>query len=214
MPCGKRVVVCQGSVQGEQSCLHSIKPFPWKLLDTPAYGLFVRIYIMQRLINKVCSMPQLPNQRKPRAATHAPAQKTFLPRSTKADLVLFPFGTTGPQVIVTSDKHSEAYRLDHVFDSSQGISSYSTLHPKCVQPVIDGLFQGYNGCVSAYGQTGAGKSWTMGTDLQRCLQVGGWITGILQLMSFNCKVPVLLPLKLTEDKSNSCLLPACRNNTT
>lgn len=29
-----------------------------------------------------------------------------------------------------------------------------------VQPLVDGLFQGFNACVFAYGQTGSGKSFT------------------------------------------------------
>lgn len=36
---------------------------------------------------------------------------------------------------------------------------------ECVEPLLDSCFDGYNVSVLAYGQTGAGKTFTMGTTV-------------------------------------------------
>lgn len=35
------------------------------------------------------------------------------------------------------------------------------MYDSCVQPIVDAVVRGVNGCVFAYGATGAGKSYTM-----------------------------------------------------
>ena len=39
------------------------------------------------------------------------------------------------------------------------------LYDKCAAPIVHSVLQGYNGTVFAYGQTGAGKTWTMEGDV-------------------------------------------------
>ena len=36
----------------------------------------------------------------------------------------------------------------------------------CVEPLVEGCFDGFNATVIAYGQTGAGKTHTMGTGFE------------------------------------------------
>ena len=47
-----------------------------------------------------------------------------------------------------------------------------SLYDKCAAPVVDSVLQGYNGTVFAYGQTGAGKTWTMEGDIQSSVGKG------------------------------------------
>lgn len=49
------------------------------------------------------------------------------------------------------------------------------LYPKCVAPLVDGLFKGYNATVFAYGQTGSGKTYTMGSEFK----AGGTCRGVI-----------------------------------
>ncbi|KAI3768324.1 hypothetical protein L2E82_18908 [Cichorium intybus] len=51
---------------------------------------------------------------------------------------------------------------DHIYGG--GGSPSINMFPECVIPLLDALFQGYNGTVIAYGQTGSGKTYTMGTN--------------------------------------------------
>ncbi|XP_016460351.1 kinesin-like protein KIN-4C [Nicotiana tabacum] len=57
---------------------------------------------------------------------------------------------------------SHAFTFDYVFGSG-GYPS-SRIYDECVLPLVDALFQGFNGTVLAYGQTGSGKTYTMGTN--------------------------------------------------
>jgi hypothetical protein len=41
------------------------------------------------------------------------------------------------------------------------INLYYILYIRCAIPIIDDAIEGYNGCIFAYGQTGAGKTYTM-----------------------------------------------------
>ena len=45
------------------------------------------------------------------------------------------------------------FTYDHVFGGPDGAEP-DQLYPKCVAPLVDGLFRGYNATVFAYGQTG------------------------------------------------------------
>src|SRR3989338_1314758 len=62
----------------------------------------------------------------------------------------------------TANSESHAFRTDLVLkDASQ-----ETVYEMCALDVVRGAVVGYNGCVFAYGMTGAGKSYTVvvGTD--------------------------------------------------
>ncbi|KAJ7329603.1 hypothetical protein JRQ81_015777 [Phrynocephalus forsythii] len=62
-----------------------------------------------------------------------------------------------PQVFLGKDK---AFTFDYVFDIE---SQQGEIYTQCVEKLIEGCFEGYNATVFAYGQTGAGKTYTMGT---------------------------------------------------
>ncbi|KAG8510366.1 LOW QUALITY PROTEIN: Kinesin-like protein KIF21A, partial [Galemys pyrenaicus] len=62
-----------------------------------------------------------------------------------------------PQVFLGKDK---AFTFDYVFDIA---SQQAQIYTQCVEKLIEGCFEGYNATVFAYGQTGAGKTYTMGT---------------------------------------------------
>nr|XP_056703205.1 kinesin-like protein KIF21A isoform X9 [Euleptes europaea] len=62
-----------------------------------------------------------------------------------------------PQVFLGKDK---AFTFDYVFDIE---SRQEEIYIQCIEKLIEGCFEGYNATVFAYGQTGAGKTYTMGT---------------------------------------------------
>uniref|UniRef100_A0A452T051 Kinesin family member 21B n=1 Tax=Ursus maritimus TaxID=29073 RepID=A0A452T051_URSMA len=62
-----------------------------------------------------------------------------------------------PQVLLGKDK---AFTYDFVFDLD---TWQEQIYSTCVSQLIEGCFEGYNATVLAYGQTGAGKTYTMGT---------------------------------------------------
>nr|DBA31288.1 TPA: hypothetical protein GDO54_007164 [Pyxicephalus adspersus] len=62
-----------------------------------------------------------------------------------------------PQVFLGKDK---AFTFDYVFDID---SIQEEIYRQCTEKLIEGCFEGYNATVFAYGQTGAGKTYTMGT---------------------------------------------------
>ncbi|KAM6437074.1 kinesin-like protein KIF21A isoform 4-T4 [Liasis olivaceus] len=62
-----------------------------------------------------------------------------------------------PQVFLGKDK---AFTFDYVFDIE---SQQEEIYLQCIEKLIEGCFEGYNATVFAYGQTGAGKTYTMGT---------------------------------------------------
>eukprot|EP00899_Mesostigma_viride_P025575 jgi/Mesvir1/6201/Mv00884-RA.2 len=63
-----------------------------------------------------------------------------------------------PQVSISS----KSFTFDNVYGGNCGQPS-EKIFGECVQPLVEGLFQGYNATVFAYGQTGSGKTYTMGT---------------------------------------------------
>lgn len=65
-----------------------------------------------------------------------------------------------PQVAVRGYQ-ARAFPFDQVY--GDGAQPSGALFGDCVAPLVEGLFEGYNGTVLAYGQTGAGKTYTMGT---------------------------------------------------
>lgn len=58
---------------------------------------------------------------------------------------------------------AHTFNYDYAFGSAGGEPA-SGLYQKCVQPLVAGLFKGYNATVFAYGQTGSGKTYTMVSD--------------------------------------------------
>nr|XP_058952852.1 kinesin-like protein KIF21A [Pocillopora verrucosa] len=62
-----------------------------------------------------------------------------------------------PQVVLGKDK---AFTFDHVFDIE---SKQFVIYEQCLRGLVEGCLDGYNATVLAYGQTGAGKTYTMGT---------------------------------------------------
>ncbi|GMP27922.1 hypothetical protein CsSME_00003699 [Camellia sinensis var. sinensis] len=65
---------------------------------------------------------------------------------------------------------THSFTFDYVYGGS-GFSS-SAIFEECIAPLVDGLFQGYNGTVLAYGQTGSGKTYTMGTGFKDGCKTG------------------------------------------
>ncbi|KAJ4295484.1 Kinesin heavy chain [Kalmusia sp. IMI 367209] len=64
---------------------------------------------------------------------------------------------------VSSKEASGSFTFDRVFDMA---SRQSEVFDYSIRPTVDDILNGYNGTVFAYGQTGAGKSYTMmGTDI-------------------------------------------------
>jgi excinuclease UvrABC helicase subunit UvrB len=54
------------------------------------------------------------------------------------------------------------FNFDQVYGGG-GVSP-SRLYPDCIEPLVQGVFNGYNATVFAYGQTGSGKTYTMGSQ--------------------------------------------------
>ncbi|KAH6838263.1 Armadillo/beta-catenin repeat family protein / kinesin motor family protein [Perilla frutescens var. hirtella] len=54
---------------------------------------------------------------------------------------------------------SESYRFDEVFTES---ASQKRIYEVVAKPVVESVLDGYNGTVMAYGQTGTGKTYTLG----------------------------------------------------
>jgi hypothetical protein len=66
-------------------------------------------------------------------------------------------------VTLKGETRGESFGFDAVFgaDGSGGAAPSAALYVRCVAPLVEGVFAGINGTVFAYGQTGAGKSFTM-----------------------------------------------------
>ncbi|KAL4575234.1 hypothetical protein LXL04_022076 [Taraxacum kok-saghyz] len=54
---------------------------------------------------------------------------------------------------------SDSYRFDEVFTES---ASQKRVYEAVAKPVVEGVLNGYNGTIMAYGQTGTGKTYTLG----------------------------------------------------
>ena len=67
-------------------------------------------------------------------------------------------------ISVTSDKNdSKSFQFDYVFSIE---STQREVYDSVAFPIVEGIFQGYNGTVFAYGQTGCGKTFTMMGDIK------------------------------------------------
>nr|XP_022920668.1 kinesin-like protein Nod [Onthophagus taurus] len=65
--------------------------------------------------------------------------------------------SNNPPILTVSDR--QHFNLDHIFD---GDSSQIDVFNEIVRPMIDKLLKGFDCTVFAYGQTGTGKTYTMG----------------------------------------------------
>ena len=62
-------------------------------------------------------------------------------------------------VSVTSKKNdTKTFQFDYVYPMD---STQREVYDQVAFPIVDSIFQGYNGTVFAYGQTGCGKTFTM-----------------------------------------------------
>ena len=66
---------------------------------------------------------------------------------------------TNNTVSATSSKNeTKTFQFDYVYDMD---STQRQVYDEVAFPIVDSIFQGYNGTVFAYGQTGCGKTFTM-----------------------------------------------------
>jgi excinuclease UvrABC helicase subunit UvrB len=72
------------------------------------------------------------------------------------------------------------FSFDQVYGG--GGSSPSRLYRDCVEPLVQGIFNGYNATVLAYGQTGSGKTYTMGSHFSPPEMPKGVIPDVLASM--------------------------------
>ncbi|CAG2234318.1 KIF27 [Mytilus edulis] len=61
--------------------------------------------------------------------------------------------TTQVNIIIT---------FDHVLSSK---TTQDEVYKSCIEPLVNGIFEGYNATVFAYGQTGSGKTYTVGDGI-------------------------------------------------
>ena len=66
-----------------------------------------------------------------------------------------------PQISV--DQSDKAFTYDYAYDADLG---QRHIYDNSVNQLVNGCFDGFNATVLAYGQTGAGKTFTMGTGFQ------------------------------------------------
>ena len=96
----------------------------------------------------------------------------------------------GKTVKMLLPKNAEAglinNQLEHLQFKYDGIlpkASQETVYSTCAQEVVDHVLRGYNGTIFAYGQTGAGKTYTMSGDTQSYQQRGIVPRAILSSMA-------------------------------
>ena len=82
-------------------------------------------------------------------------------------------------IAVNASNTPSEFLFDDVLNDS---SSQELVFRKCVTPIIDKALDGFNGCIFAYGQTGAGKTHTMtGPIIQTfedrgvCMRTAGYL---------------------------------------
>ncbi|KAI3730987.1 hypothetical protein L1987_62169 [Smallanthus sonchifolius] len=88
------------------------------------------------------------------------------PKNTEeimADADFFDCVETQPELMKLKLKKNnwsfESYRFDEVFTES---ASQKRVYEAVAKPVVEGVLNGYNGTIMAYGQTGTGKTYTLG----------------------------------------------------
>eukprot|EP00667_Euglena_gracilis_P028625 EG_transcript_36768 len=83
--------------------------------------------------------------------------RPLLPREQLAGAKVCVSCAGNSQVLLGRDR---SFTFDHVFDASAG---QRDVYDTCVARMVDSFFAGYNTTIFAYGQTGTGKTYTMGT---------------------------------------------------
>ncbi|XP_076114005.1 kinesin-like protein KIF27 isoform X2 [Mytilus galloprovincialis] len=63
------------------------------------------------------------------------------------------------QLVLGKDR---AFTFDHVLSSK---TTQDEVYKSCIEPLVNGIFEGYNATVFAYGQTGSGKTYTVGDGI-------------------------------------------------
>ncbi|KAL0872694.1 hypothetical protein Bca101_022399 [Brassica carinata] len=91
-----------------------------------------------------------------------------------------PLTTSEGCITVTPDEPqvhigSHTFMYDFVFGNA-GLP-FSQIYHRCVAPLVEDLFKGYNATILAYGQTASGKTYTMGTN---CGTNGGIIPKVME----------------------------------
>ena len=67
--------------------------------------------------------------------------------------------TSTNQISVSSSKHeTKTFQFDYVYPLT---STQREVYDQVAFPIVESIFQGYNGTIFAYGQTGCGKTFTM-----------------------------------------------------
>lgn len=99
----------------------------------------------------------------PNTSIYNPHQALNSPDQIRVVVRLRPF--EGPSCItqlsdeiIEIENLAQPFQFDKVFSPS---CTQAEVFDSAVRPTLDGVLEGYNGCVIAYGQTGAGKSHTM-----------------------------------------------------
>ena len=78
-------------------------------------------------------------------------------------VLMDPIEYNGPSTVFKNRTREQTYAFDFAFDK---YSSQTTVFEKSTKFLIEGVVNGYNATVFAYGATGAGKTYTMlGTDI-------------------------------------------------
>eukprot|EP01105_Mastigella_eilhardi_P027140 TRINITY_DN820_c0_g1_i8.p1 TRINITY_DN820_c0_g1~~TRINITY_DN820_c0_g1_i8.p1 ORF type:complete len:765 (+),score=215.67 TRINITY_DN820_c0_g1_i8:28-2295(+) len=61
-------------------------------------------------------------------------------------------------VEISSPEKTKKFNFDAVYDWN---STQNEIYTESAAPIVNSIFDGYNGTIFAYGQTGSGKTWTM-----------------------------------------------------
>ncbi|KAJ0570858.1 putative plus-end-directed kinesin ATPase [Helianthus annuus] len=86
---------------------------------------------------------------------------------------------------------SESYRFDEVFTE---YASQKRVYEAVAKPVVEGVLNGYNGTIMAYGQTGTGKTYTLGKLVKDDASKSGFCFGLWKT-SFMVHLQHLIVLK-------------------
>jgi hypothetical protein len=79
------------------------------------------------------------------------------PEQTESVLKDFKLGATG-SIHLTAGGQKHEFAFDHIFPSD---ATQEEVFNVCAVPICNGVLEGFNGSIFAYGQTGAGKTHTM-----------------------------------------------------
>lgn len=84
-------------------------------------------------------------------------------KSGDAKVVVVPGDDKGQLKLVTGDiRQDDDYKFDHVLGQGSG---QQEVFNQIVEPIVDQVATGMSCCLYAYGQTGAGKTYTMRGEL-------------------------------------------------